>query len=169
MHSDRKNLVATIPDSLVTLIEKVAYSDQLTSSLVSLQKAVAEYTEKEIAIAHITLWKVFVEYASSAFSSAEVSLSTAKTTAIETRYRHFYNRITRNAQIVPVLRKASGTQDLYLHLERFYGLTNVAASPLLSESYRNALALSVYLAAALEATGPARFVVLDDEIGRAHV
>ncbi|MBE3039288.1 MAG: AAA family ATPase [Chloroflexi bacterium] len=162
LEGERRNLAAMIPASLVALTEKITYAEELNASLVSLHKALTESTKKKLAVAQIQAWKAFIEYAAAVFSAAEVALSTVKTTAIEKRYRHLYERITRNPQIVPVLRKASGSQDLYLHLENFYGQSNVAASPLLSESYRNALALSVYLATALEATAAARFIVLDD-------
>ena len=159
---ERRTLEATIPPSLVALTEKATYGTQLATSLASLQQTAAESAEQETTIKRIRLWKAFIEYAYAAFSAAEVSLSSAKTTAIETRYRDFYASITRTSQIMPVLRKAAGTQELYLCLERFYGLTDVAANPLLSESYRNALALSVYLAAVLETTCAGRFLVLDD-------
>ncbi len=47
-------------------------------------------------------------------------------------------------------------------LSDFHGQHRLSARALLSESYRNALAISVFLAAALKHSGAPRFVVLDD-------
>jgi len=47
-------------------------------------------------------------------------------------------------------------------LANFYGQTNVNARAVLSESYRNAVAASIFLAAATRYNGAPRFVILDD-------
>ena len=95
-------------------------------------------------------------------STVEAALSTAMTTSLETEYRSLYESITSNPEIVPVLRKATGTEDLHLQLETFFGLKNLSAPSLLQESYRNALAISIFLSAAVRARPVSRFIVLDD-------
>jgi hypothetical protein len=49
-----------------------------------------------------------------------------------------------------------------LKLEQFFTLKNTGATPLLSESYRNAIAISIFLSAALQRKPAARFIILDD-------
>jgi hypothetical protein len=73
-----------------------------------------------------------------------------------------YASITSNPEIVPKLEKAPGSEELRLRLEKFYNLTDLSATTLLSESYRNALAISLYLSAAMRSQMSARFLVLDD-------
>jgi hypothetical protein len=96
------------------------------------------------------------------FARAEVRLSTRKTTALETDYRVMYDEVTKNPEIVPLLKKSASSEELHLRLERFYGLADLSAATLLPESYRNALAICIYLAAVLHSSNRARFVVLDD-------
>jgi len=73
-----------------------------------------------------------------------------------------YSEITKNMDIVPKLKKSEGTQNLYLTLEKFYGLEDVAATTLLAESYKNALAISIYLSSVLDNISPSNFIILDD-------
>jgi hypothetical protein len=58
--------------------------------------------------------------------------------------------------------KPDGAEALSLSLSEFYTLKDVSAQALLSESFRNAFAVSVYLAAATLYGGAPRFVILDD-------
>jgi ABC-type hemin transport system ATPase subunit len=49
-----------------------------------------------------------------------------------------------------------------LKLADFFGLANQSARALLSESYRNAVAASIFMAAVTRHQGVPRFMVLDD-------
>ena len=73
-----------------------------------------------------------------------------------------YEQVTNNPEIVPQLKKSDTSEELHLRLARFYGLTDLSAATLLPESYRNAFAICIYLAAALRSSSTARFMVLDD-------
>lgn len=64
--------------------------------------------------------------------------------------------------VVPALQKREGSEELGIRLADFWGLPDQSAQALLSESFRNAFAISVYLAAASLYGGAARFIVLDD-------
>src|SRR3546814_9486818 len=66
------------------------------------------------------------------------------------------------ADVVPELQRADGREDLHVQLSDFHGQRRLSARALLSESYRNALAIAVFLAAAAKHSGVPRFVVLDD-------
>ena len=65
-------------------------------------------------------------------------------------------------EVVPALKKRAGSEDLSIALAEFWTLTDISAQAVLSESYRNAFAISVYLAAASLYGGGARFLILDD-------
>jgi hypothetical protein len=66
------------------------------------------------------------------------------------------------SDVVPALKKRVGSEDLSISLAEFWSLTDVSAQAVLSESYRNAFAISVYLAAASLYGGGAKFLILDD-------
>ena len=73
-----------------------------------------------------------------------------------------FKDIMQVGDVVPDLQRADEKQDLHVQLSDFHGQHKLSARALLSESYRNALAISVFLAAAQKHTGVPRFVVLDD-------
>ena len=151
----------SLPASLVTLTQQVEYADQLKTAIEeygNLPSAI-KLSEK---IGIIKRWKNFIEAASSIFSHAESEYVIDKTASIETLYRGLYSKITNNPEITPKLIKAEGSEDLHLKLENFYGLGDVAATTLLSESYRNAFAIALYLCAVLNDKPTAQFMVLDD-------
>jgi len=64
--------------------------------------------------------------------------------------------------VVPALRKRAGSEDISISLAQFWTLPDISAQAVLSESYRNAFAISVYLAAASLYGGGAKFLILDD-------
>ena len=73
-----------------------------------------------------------------------------------------FREIMQVGDVVPDLQRADDREDLHVQLSGFHGQHRLSARALLSESYRNALAISVFLAAALKHSGAPRFVVLDD-------
>jgi len=159
--SKKTKIENNLPASLVTLTQQVEYADQLKA-------AISEYgdlpsaTKLSEKIDIIKRWKGFIETAYSMFSKAESEYVKEKTASIENLYKDLYSKITQNPEIVPKLVKAEGTEHLHLKLEHFYGIDGLAASTLLSESYRNAFAISLYLCAALNDKPKAQFMVLDD-------
>jgi DNA repair exonuclease SbcCD ATPase subunit len=159
---EKADLEKDLPPSLVSLSEQVGRAEQLSRALSSHRTAKTQLAALENDLLKRERWASFIGVAASEFAEAEVALSTSRTAALENDYRTMYSEITKNPQIVPRLRKAEGSEDLFLRLEEFYGLQDLSANTLLAESYRNALALSIYLSAALSQRRPARFLVLDD-------
>ena len=64
--------------------------------------------------------------------------------------------------VIPALKKRAGTEELSIALAGFWNLQDISAQAVLSESFRNAFAISVYLAAASLYGGGAKFMILDD-------
>jgi hypothetical protein len=161
LKTKKTSIENNLPASLVTLTQQVEYADQLNG-------AVGEYNNLPSAhnlyekISFIKRWKTFIEKASAIFSKAESEYVKDKTSSIETLYKLLYSKITKNPEIIPKLTKTEGSEDLHLKLENFYGIADVAATTLLSESYRNAFAISLYLCAVLNDKPKAQFIVLDD-------
>jgi dsDNA-binding SOS-regulon protein len=162
LEAQKLELQKELPPSLVAITEKITYAEEIRKELAELEAAFSEVALLEKKLAHRQQWCRFITYASQAFGDAEVALSTQKTIAIESQYKDMYSTITNNPDVVPKLQKSAESEELFLLLEKFYGLANLRATTLLAESYRNALAISIFLSSALNHVSPARFVVLDD-------
>jgi DNA repair exonuclease SbcCD ATPase subunit len=162
LKAEQQKLENELPPSLVTLTEQVGLAEQLRQRLLELRNNRSELPNIQTKLSIRERWVQFITYASASFAEAEVALSTEKTLRLENDYRGMYRRITNNAEVIPRLIKATDSEDLYLILERFYGRSNLTATPLLAESYRNALALSIFLSSALQTSAASGFMVLDD-------
>ena len=62
----------------------------------------------------------------------------------------------------PKLVRPSTAENIQLNLEDFHGVSGISARAVLSESYRNAVAASIFFASAMKHTGLPRFMILDD-------
>ena len=162
LSTEKERLEKEMPPSLVTLTEQVEYAEQLQQAIVEHRQCCKAKRAMEDKLIRRQNWAQFIEKGSRLFSEAEVALSTSQTSMIETQYRQMYGKITSNPEIVPGLKKSTGSEDLHLRLEKFYGLHDLSATTLLPESYRNALAISIFLSTASNTKTPARFMVLDD-------
>lgn len=158
----KNTLEKDLPPSLIDLTEKVASVESIRDALQKYAKAENEEGKIAVKLQVRRGWCSFISLASQTFSSAEVALSTKVVSDLETRYREINQQITANTEIVPKLKKAT-REELHLRLEKFGSAGDTSALSVLSESYRNALAISVFLSAAeRQRIGTARFVVLDD-------
>ncbi|MBK6380393.1 MAG: hypothetical protein IPF72_12035 [Chitinophagaceae bacterium] len=82
---------------------------------------------------------------------------------IDTDTKIFFKEIMGNVDIIPKITKEHKGQKVNILLEKFYNNdTDIKAATLLSESYRNALCLSIYFATALKSKNSGNFIVVDD-------
>jgi hypothetical protein len=159
---EKVSIEKELPPSLVKLNDKITYAKQIKENINEYSKLKSEINTLQVSLDKRLEWQKFIGHACNSFAEAEVKLSTQKTLNLEKKYQMMYSEITKNANIVPKLKKSEGTQNLYLTLESFYGLENVAATTLLAESYKNALAISIYLSSVLDNILPGNFIILDD-------
>lgn len=152
----------TLPQSLVQLTEQIEYARQFHDSLISYADSQEKSKQATARLKTRERWKSFVDTVSSTFATAEGALTKAKIAAIDTEYKAMFKQIMNVGDVVPDLKRADDRQDLHVQLGDFHGQHDLSARALLSESYRNAFAISVFLAAALNHKGAPRFVVLDD-------
>jgi hypothetical protein len=162
LQTEKDELEKTLPPSLVALTQQVEHASRLHQAIKDLERSNQRAKEVTASLALRSAWADFIRAVSDEFGQAEVRFSTAKTSALENDYREMYEQVTNNPDIVPFLRKADNSEELHLRLAKFYGLSDLSAATLLPESYRNALAICIYLAAALSSTSTARFIILDD-------
>ena len=162
LEAEKQTLETTLPPSLVALTEQVEHAASLQQAIQEVKSSTAKIAAIQLRLDLHQSWVVFIQDIAKEFARAEVKLSTVQTTNLETEYRAMYEQVTSNPEIVPMLKKADSSEELHLKLAQFYGLQNLSATTLLPESYRNALAICIYLSTALRSTSKARFIILDD-------
>ncbi|MCB9992248.1 MAG: AAA family ATPase [Hyphomicrobiaceae bacterium] len=158
----KTKLEAELPSSLVQLTEQVEYGRQFKEALTGYNEGQSEEAKQQARLDIRERWKTFISTASSRLATAEGALSKAKIGDIDAEYKSMYKDIMQVGDVVPDLQRADDKEDLNVELSDFHGQRKLSARALLSESYRNALAISVFLAAAVKHSGAPRFVVLDD-------
>jgi DNA repair exonuclease SbcCD ATPase subunit len=160
--TQKTDLEKKLPPSLVQLTEQVEnvrlFREYLNDYRSNIAKAEASRKKLELR----KKWQTYIGNTARVFAKAEADLSKAKLATIDAEYKDMFASIMAARDIVPNLQRDSSREDLYVQLADFHGLHDVSAKPLLSESFRNALAISVYLSAALKHAGSPRFIVLDD-------
>lgn len=160
---DRKEaLEKELPPSLVQLTEQVEYGRQFKAALKLYRDSENEEKAEQARLDIRERWKTFISRARAIFAESEATFSKARINSIDAEYKSMFRDIMQIDDVVPDLQRADEKEDLHVQLSDFHGQHRLTARALLSESYRNALAISVFLAAALKHSGAPRFVVLDD-------
>lgn len=157
----KDELERALPEKLTAVVEKAEAARRLQTDLQDLRAAKLEFGTVTAELDRIARVKAFLDTASSAFATAESNAGARRLAAIEPATRSIFASIM-FSDVVPALKKRVGSEDLSISLAEFWSLSDVSAQAVLSESYRNAFAISVYLAAASLYGGGAKFLILDD-------
>jgi hypothetical protein len=159
--SERETLERRLPASLVAVTTAVEAARRLQVAWKEIDEKQLELAAVEGKISSIQRVKQFVDTASELFAAAEADASKRRLAAVEPLCQTLFAAIM-HQPVRPSLVKPAGAESLSLGLSQFFTLRDVSAQALLSESFRNAFAVSVYLAAATLYGGAPRFIVLDD-------
>jgi hypothetical protein len=157
----RAEIERTLPASMVTATAAVEAARRLQTIWKELGELESQQAINSRQIAKIRRIKTFLDNAVTIFADAEATASKRRLAAVEPLCQTFFDSII-HQPVKPALIRPGGGEELVLQLAQFFGLTDVSAQALLSESFRNAFAVSVYLAAASLYGGAPRFVMLDD-------
>lgn len=157
----KTELERQLPEKLTAVVEKAEAARRLQTNLEDLRTATATHIAVSVELARIERVKSFLDTANAAFATAESNAGARRLAAIEPATRDIFGAIM-YSDVVPALKKRAGSEDLSILLSEFWTLSDVSAQAVLSESYRNAFAISVYLAAASLYGGGAKFLILDD-------
>ena len=161
LEAEQKQLEQELPPSAVEVTKKVETARRLQESWRKLEQSqtiIAEETAKETCVGRV---RDFLVDASKTFATAEAGMSKARLAAVEPVFKDYFKKMSFHG-VEPAVSKKADSEELRIGLTQFYGLTNVSPQALLSESFRNAFAISLYLAAASLYGGLPKFVVLDD-------
>jgi hypothetical protein len=159
--SEKDLLEKRLPPSMVSVTEKVEAARRLQAAIKAHKEAHAELAAIDNQIERIDRVKSFLDQACSIFAAAESEAATRRLAAVEPICRDYFANIM-HQQVIPAISKPAGSEDLSISLTDFHSLPGVSAPSVLSESFRNAFSISVYLAAASLYGGAAKFIVLDD-------
>lgn len=157
------SLEASLPPSLVAVTKVVSAAKKFRDELSAYINAVAPLSAKKAQYEKLIRWKKFISDAAKLFSTAETKLTNERISEIQTGYQDLFSNLVRGGPDVrPTLDRALSTEQIDLKLADFHGLHGLSARALLSESYRNAVAASIFLTAAIKFRRVPRFMVLDD-------
>jgi hypothetical protein len=161
--TERDEIERKLPPSLLAVSKTLSAVRQFCDALAAHAKAASALAAVVHDLAARQRWQTFIGQASEVFSQAEAKLANDRITTIETEYQALFVDLVRGGPNVrPTLERAANSENVDLVLSDFHGLADLNARAVLSESYRNAVAGSIFLAAALRYNGTPRFVVLDD-------
>ena len=156
-------LQAELPPSLVQVTRTLSLAKQFRDAVVEFETAAPPLTVKQAKLALLNRWKTFIAKAAQTFADAETALANKRITEIQTTCQDLFGRLVRGGPDVrPTLTRAQNSENVDLKLADFFGLSDLSARALLSESYRNAVAAAIFLSAAMKHSCVPRFMVLDD-------
>lgn len=156
-------LQASLPPSLVAVTRTLGQAKQFRDAMNEYERTLPALAAKRAKLAKLNRWKTFITNVAGLFATAESALANARITDIQASCQELFGHLVRGGPDVrPTLNRAQNTEQVDLKLADFFGLPNQSARALLSESYRNAVAASIFMAAATRHQGVPRFMVLDD-------
>ena len=160
--NEYNELAKKLPKSLVQLTEQIEYVRQFRDSVEDYRTNVQSHASLKKKLDFRTRWQTFIVKAADEYARAEAELSRQKLLTIEPDYKAMFAEVMGSSDVVPNLTRGDTNEHLYVQLGEFRGQHDLSAKALLSESFRNALAISVYLSAAMKHSDAPRFIILDD-------
>lgn len=163
INAEIATLQASLPPSLVAVTRTLGQAKQFRDAMNEYERTLPALAAKRAKLAKLNRWKTFITNVAGQFATAESALANARITDIQASCQELFGHLVRGGPDVrPTLNRAQNTEQVDLKLADFFGLPNQSARALLSESYRNAVAASIFMAAATRHQGVPRFMVLDD-------
>ncbi|KQO52225.1 AAA family ATPase [Methylobacterium sp. Leaf85] len=163
VYAEIATLQASLPPSLVAVTRTLGQAKQFRDAMQEYERNIPALAEKRAKLAKLNRWKTFITNVAGQFATAEGALANARIMDIQASCQELFGHLVRGGPDVrPTLSRAQNTEQVDLRLSDFFGLPNQSARALLSESYRNAVAASIFMAAATRHRGVPRFMVLDD-------
>lgn len=160
--SRRADLERQLPPSLVAVTTQIEHASQARDALTAYWRATSHLATARARLAKYEGWTTYIRQVTQDLRDAEANLTAARLDAMGDRYRDLFHKIMGVGDVIPTLSRSDRGEQLDVQLEDFHGMAGLSARALLSESYRNALAISVFLSAAAQQKTASRFVVLDD-------
>lgn len=158
-----KELKVLIPPKISELVEIHNIHKFVFNSIIEISDLSKDNDYNTKYLAELENWTTFTSQIKVDYEAAYNALMDEIASMIDADTKHFFKEIMGNVDIIPKLKKENKGQKVNILLEKFYSnATDIKAASLLSESFRNALSLSIYFAAALKSKNPGSFIIVDD-------
>lgn len=158
-----KKLRSAIPPKIMELVDINNVYRFTFESLIEITDLSKENNFNKKYLAELENWIKFISKIKDDYDNSYNILMDEIAQNIDSDAKSFFKEIMGNADIIPKLKKESRGQKVNVLLEKFHNNTSgLKAASLLSESYRNALSLSIYFAAAIKSKSPGNFIMVDD-------
>lgn len=156
-------LKAKVPSRISELVEINNAYKYIYNSVFEIDKLLEVNNYDTKYLYELENWTTFINQIKDDYENSYNTLMDDIATMIDTDTKTFFKEIMGDIDITPKLKKEHKGQKVNILLEKFYSnTTDLKAAPLLSESYRNALSLSIYFAAALKSKNEGNFIIVDD-------
>lgn len=156
-------LKTLIPPKISDLVALNNCNRIILNNLKEIDRLIQENTYYSNYLLELETWTRFSIKIKEDYENAYNMLMDEIASMIDFDTKLFFKEIMGEVDIIPKLKKENKGQKVNVLLEKFYSNTNdIKAAALLSESYRNALSLSIYFAAALKSRNSGCFIVVDD-------
>jgi hypothetical protein len=161
--SNIKILNGKVPKELPGLIQKNLKTKEIVDSLILIRDKEIKIRAAKKYLFELDKWIEFSATLKLQFENAFNDLMTDIASDIDKQTKEYFSLIMKNKEISPLIRKDNKGQKVNILIDKFYTINQENnATPLLSESYRNALCLSIYFASALKNSSKGNFIILDD-------
>jgi DNA repair exonuclease SbcCD ATPase subunit len=158
-----KQLKILIPPKISDLVDKNNTFMFVFDSIKEIEKLQNDNEYNRKYLAELENWTTFSSKIKGDYENAYNTLMDEIATSIDLETKLFFKEIMGEIDIIPKLKKENRGQKVNILLEKFHNnTTDIKAASLLSESYRNALSLSIYFAAALKSKNSGNFIIVDD-------
>ncbi|MEK0336726.1 MAG: AAA family ATPase, partial [Nitrosopumilus sp.] len=157
-----EKLKQSIPEELHITITKLTLFKDVQILLEEIYENTELIKENKNYVDKAERWLQFIVSVRDKFVASTNTLLKEIASDISIDTQEFFQEIMISPEIVPRIEKKDTGQKIVMLLEKFYSAEDIKAAPLLSESNRNALCLSVFFACALRKTSKSGFIVLDD-------
>ncbi len=161
LEKEQRGLEKVLPQSSVEVTKKVEAARRMQESFGKLDSGQTDLDVEKKRASRVSRLKTFLDQASDDFGVAEANISKARLAAVEPVFKANFTEMSFFG-VTPAVVKRANSEDLQIRLQEFHGLEDLSPQALLSESYRNAFAIALYLAAASLYGGMPKFIVLDD-------
>jgi len=158
-----KEIKRLIPPRVSELVDINNTYKFIFNSIVEIDNLTRESEYNTKYLVELEKWTSFTSKIKEDYEGAYNLLMERIASMIDTDTKLFFKEIMGDVDIIPKLKKEYRGQKVNILLEKFHSNnTDIKAATLLSESYRNALSLSIYFATAIKSKNPGCFIIVDD-------
>jgi|GEM_PF-1199355 len=158
-----KELTAKVPPKISKLVEVNNAFKHVFRALIEIEDLSNQNEYNSKYLHELENWTSYINSIKEDYEESYNNLMEEIASIIDEDTKKFFREIMGNVEITPKIKKDTRGQKVNILLEKFYSNTSdLKAAPLLSESYKNALCISIYLAAVLKSKNRGNFIIVDD-------